>query len=216
MPKPTGKPSRREKRSQKAQLEQHPHGNEKGVKRKMAAKDSSSGNQGARHDTGLKGENSSQAREIQRLLDSDKNLSAYGLKAQQANNALQITGIVDTLKEKDYLRSLLARAGVRGFVDAVSISTDGQVLDDHVVLEVREELEADPELSGKGITVECRGGTVFLSGNVDNRAQEDRAVAAARKARGVTQVVSYLNFIPGDIDLPSVFHSQVRNERKYK
>ena len=214
MVKPTGRPSSREIRSQKSQLDSHPHGTEKGVKWKMSVKNSSSDNYGPRNDTGLRGKNiDPQIYEVQRMLDADKDLSAYSLKAEHVNNTLQIIGIVDTLEEKDHLKSLLTGMGISAFSDGVSISTNGQVLDDHVALEVREEIEADPKLTGTGISVECIGGTVFLAGNVESRLQEDAAIAAARKARGVTRVVSELNFMPGNMDLEGIFHSQVNNER---
>ena len=214
MVKPTGRPSSREIRSQKAQLASHPHGSEKGVKWKMSVKNGSSEDSGPIKDTGLRGENiDPEVYQLQRALDQDKSLFTYGLKAEQANNSLQITGIVDTLKDKDHIKSLLADMGINRFIDLVTISTDGQVLDDHVLLEVREELESTPELAGTGISVECAGGTVFLAGEIENRRQEDAAVAAARRARGVTRVISQLNFVAGDMDLESIFHSQVNNEQ---
>lgn len=214
MAKQTGRPNPREIRSQKAQLESHPHGNEKGIKWKMDVKDGSSEKWGPQHDTSLKGADP-QIFELQRLLDSDRSLSAYGLKVEHANNTLQITGIVDTLKDKDHLKSLLSHAGVDRFSDGVSISTDGQMLNEHIELEVKEELEADPALMETGISVQCVNGTIFLAGTVDNRQQEERAIAAARKARGVTRVVSQLSYMPGNMDLDSIFHSQVNNDRDW-
>lgn len=212
MPKPKGRPTTREKRSQHAQLKSHQHGTEKGVKWHMAVKDGSREDSGPSADTGLKGNANLNPYDLQRLLDQDRNLAGYGLKAAYANNCVQVTGIVDTLEDKKSLTRLLARAGIDNYLDAVSISTDGQVLDDHVILEVREELEAVPELSQTQISVECNSGTVFLAGNIDTKQQEELAVTAARKARGVVRVVSHLNHLPGNMDLETIFHSQVHNE----
>lgn len=179
----------------------------------MAVKDGTRDDSGSVADSGLKGTSiHPKLYEIQRSLDTDKNLSGYGLKASFANKALQITGIVDTLADKAALKKLLARHGVYEFVDAVSISTDGQVLDEHVVLEVQEELEADPRLADLGIGVQCQEGTVFLVGDIEERQQEELAVAAARRARGVTRVVSHLRYLPGDMDADAIFHSQVNND----
>jgi len=211
--KPKGRGTTREIRSQHAQLERHQHGTEKGVKWPQAVKDGSREDSGPTSDTKLKGKNiDPKLYEIQQLLTTDRNLSGYGLKAGYANNTLQITGIVDTLADKQQLKSLLAAAGIQKFTDGVSISTDGQVLDNHVALEVEEELQGEPNLAGTCISVECMGGTVFLVGRVENHRQEEAALAAARRARGVVDAVSQLRFLPDDMDLESVFHSQVRNE----
>lgn len=214
--KPKGRPTSREIRSQHAQLDSHPHGNEKGVKWPMAVKDGSREDSGPTADTGLRGiDKDPRLFDIQRALDEDKNLSGYGLKARYANEVLQITGIVDTLADKHSLKKLLAGMGVHEFADGVSISTDGQVLDNHVAIEVREELEADPRLDGLDIGVQCVGGTVFLVGDVDSRRQEAAAVEAAQKARGVTRVVSQLRYLPGDMSDEAIFHSQVNNDYEW-
>lgn len=209
--KPKGRASARETRSQLSQLDSHRHGTEKGVKWPMAVKDGSREHSGPSADSALKGFQESDLYQLQRALDKDKNLSGYGLKAAYANNRVEITGIVHTLEEKRHLKALLAEMGIDKFRDAVSISTDGRVLDDHVVLEVREELEADPELADIQISVDCCAGTVFLLGTVESRRQEELAVAAARKARGVVRVISHLNHLPGNMDVERT-HSQTNDQ----
>lgn len=213
LPTLKGKPTTREVRSQQSQQKSHAHGSEKGVKWPMAVKDGSRDDSGSVKDTGVRGTNIDPGLfEIQRNLDSDKYLSAYGLKASFSNNVLQVTGIVDTLADKDALKKLLSRHGISKFADAVSISTDGQVIDSHVVVEVQEELKAAPYLKDLDIGVHCVSGTVFLVGDVEEPEQEELAVTAARKARGVTEVISQLKhqgsgaeslFDPQDLESPS-------------
>jgi len=193
--KPKGKPKAREIRSQHAQLKSHPHGNEKGVKWPMAVKDGSRQDYGSKMDTGLKGTDK-ELLAVQRQLDSDENLSAYGLKAGSANNKIQITGIVDTLADKEKLKPLLRDLGIVEFADGVSISTDGSVLDQDVSREVMEEIGAEPLLADNAISVECVAGTVYLTGEVRSPRQEEAALAAAGRGRGVVQVVSQLRFLP--------------------
>ncbi len=210
MTKPKGKPTPRESRSQQSQLKDHAHDSEKGTKWPMAVKDGSRNDSGSVEDTGLSGTNIDPLLyDIQRRLATNSNLSGYGLKASFSNNVLQVTGVVDTLANKVDLKKLLSSHGISNFADAVSISTDGQVLDNHVAIEVREELEADPRLRGLGLGVQCVAGTVFLVGDVEERRQEELAVVAARKARGVTQVVSQLKYLPGDMGAESIFHPQI-------
>ena len=191
MAKPRSKPRSREIRSQLAQLQSHPHGNEKGVKWPMAVKDGSRQDYGSRMDTGMKGTDD-ELLAVQRMLDSDAELSAYGLKVSSANEQIQIIGIVDTLADKEKIKPLLANLGIAAFADGVSISTDGPILDQEVAQEVLQEIESEPQLAGNTISVECVAGTVYLAGAVDSYRQEEEAQAAARRARGVIQVVSQL------------------------
>lgn len=195
MAKPKGKPRGREIRSQLAQLKSHPHGSEQGVKWPMAVKDGSRQDYGSKMDTGMKGTDN-ELLAVQRRLDADDNLSAYGLKVSSGNAKIQITGIVDTLADKEQLKPLLKSLGIEEFADGVSISTDGPVLDQDVAREVREEIEAEPLLADNAIGVECVAGTVFLAGEVKSPQGEQTALAAARRARGVVQVVSQLRFVP--------------------
>ena len=157
----------------------------------MAVKEGSRQDCGSRMDTGMKGTDADLLA-VQRTLDSDGDLSAYGLKVSSANELIQIIGIVDTLADKEKIKPLLANLGIAEFADGVSISADGHILDEEVAQEVLQEIESEPQLAGNAISVECVAGTVYLAGEVGNSRQEKEAQAAARRARGVVQVVSQL------------------------
>lgn len=155
---------------------------------------------------------------VQAALDTDKGMRGYGLKADVINGEVQLTGIVDTLSEKERLEQIVfAVEGVRGIENGVSISTDGAITDADVTAEVMEELDTDPQVDLKNVGAKSVKGTVFLQGRINDRAEEDAAVKAAAKARGVRDVVSQLEMETArELTLEEIFHSQVKNERKEK
>jgi hyperosmotically inducible protein len=68
-------------------------------------------------------------------------------------------------------------------------TTVGTEIDDTVVTtKVKSALLADAEIKSLDVKVETRKGAVQLSGFVDNQAQADRAIAAARQVEGVKSV----------------------------
>jgi hyperosmotically inducible protein len=214
MVRPKGSPAPREKKSQDAQIKSGYYpGEEKGLKRPMSSKDGLEQHSAPSHSTQpVRGRDIIGS--IQQILDTDKNLAGHKLTVHRANNQVEVTGIVDTLAEKNYMQRILQKSGVGKFVDSVSISTDGQVLDSHVILEVREELDAVPELRDSHIDLHIHKGTVFLEGTVSGRRDQQAAVVATQKARGVTRVVSNLDYVETDLSLEELFHSQVNNDRE--
>lgn len=70
----------------------------------------------------------------------------------------------------------------------------GQYLDSSVLTaQVKKELLADPEVKSLPISVTSFKGRVQLSGFVDTRAQEQRAVNIAKSIKGVEQVEDKLS-----------------------
>jgi len=155
---------------------------------------------------------------VQEVLDSNVETRAYGLKADVANGVVTVTGIVDTLSEKDSLKGIVSGIeGVRGVESGVAISTDGAVDDEDVTFEVMEELSADPNVSLKHVGARSVKGTVFLKGRVDSKDEIDAAISAAAKARGVRNVVSQLDMEAArELTLEEIFHSQVNNDKEEK
>ncbi len=153
---------------------------------------------------------------IQQVLDEDKNLESYGLKVDMAGDIVTVTGIVDTLSEKEHVERLIkSAAGDKKLEMAVSISTDGAVNDKDVDMEVAEELTAQPEL-GEKVSARVEKGVVYLSGNVENEELKQKAVNTASKARGVTRVIDRIKVVGSErIDeSDDIFHSQVRNDQE--
>lgn len=153
-------------------------------------------------------------REIQRLLDQDKDLRSYHLEADVVDGQAQLHGAVDVLAEKKRAEELARSVpGVKDVDAAISIITDGPITDSDVDFEVAEELNAVPEIDPKRIGAKSSKGVVTLVGRTDDPAEVEAARKAAEKARGVTAVRSEVKI--GEEKGPDwLFHTQVRNDRE--
>lgn len=157
-------------------------------------------------------------RRVQEMLDGSKELKSYGLKANVVDGVVMVSGIVDTLFEKDRLReSLAGLPGVQGVDLGIAVSTDGAIDDEDVTREVLEELNANPGVNLRHVGAKSVDGTVYLLGTVETPDEEREAVKTAAKARGVTRVISQLKIRPGGYDdesLEAIFHHQVNNDNE--
>ncbi|MEW5899352.1 MAG: BON domain-containing protein [Bacillota bacterium] len=213
--RPVGPPQAREAKSQKAQLKVMPPGPNKDVKRGMSYKTGLVDWREKERREEAKREGGGLAQQIQAILDQDGNLQGYGLKAQAtAEGRVILTGIVDTLAEKERAEMLIAGIpGVRAVESGISISTDGAVDDTDVTMEVQEELAAETAVDLRHVGVETKKGTVYLIGNIEDPAEAEAAAQAAARARGVRNVVNNLELAEKDELTPEeIFHSQVRND----
>lgn len=213
--RPVGPPQARESKSQKAQLKVMPPGPNKDVKRGMSYK---TGLVDWREKVRLEAarkESGGLERQIQEILDRDWNLQGYGLKARvTGERRVILSGIVDTLAEKERAQALVASIpGVQTVENGISISTDGAVDDADITMEVQEELAAEPAVDLRHVGVETQKGTVYLVGNIEDPAEAEAAAQAAARARGVRNVVNNLELNDKDeLSLEEIFHNQVRND----
>ncbi|HHY40566.1 MAG TPA: BON domain-containing protein [Syntrophaceticus sp.] len=154
--------------------------------------------------------------QISTLLKNDRNLGSYGLNCDVVNGEVQLQGIVDTLREKKWAEDLVQQVpGVKRVANAISVSTDGAITDQDIIQEVQEELEGDPEGNPNKIGVKSvHRGKVILAGRAENRSEIERAVNAASKARGVTDVISQVKQDNETLTPENIFHSQVNNDEE--
>ena len=156
-------------------------------------------------------------KQVKHTLDRDKDLSGYALKADVVGEEVLVEGVVDTLKEKQRVESLLASIpGVKTVSSAVSISTDGAVTTQDVTMEAREELQLDNRVDPYHIGAESLGGhgTVVLRGRTDDPEELEAAIRSASQARGVTRVINQVKTGSKEMTLDDIFHSQVNNDRE--
>jgi hyperosmotically inducible protein len=130
---------------------------------------------------------------VKETIDNDPGMRPYSLSVDVNNGEVILQGIVDVLLEKERAEKLaLSIPGVKGIDNAITISTDGKVNDAGVISEVIEELKEDPRIDLKKVGAIVRDGTVYLKGHVADSHEEQIAIEAAAKARGVKAVVSNL------------------------
>lgn len=152
----------------------------------------------------------------QEKLDADVRTRNYGLKVRVNGGVAQVTGIVDTLSEKEQVDQILSGIdGLKGLDNGVSISTDGSIIDEDVMEEVTEELNADTGVNLRHVGAKSVKGNIFLMGTVNDPDEEKAAIRAASRARGVKSVVSQLKINEEEYntdDLVEIFHHQVNND----
>jgi osmotically-inducible protein OsmY len=94
-------------------------------------------------------------------------------------------------------RLLLAILVVAPLLLTACGKTVGETIDDATITtRVKTSLLNDAEVGGLRIDVDTFKGVVTLSGRVRNKAEEDKAVALARRIGGVTDVKSTLQIQP--------------------
>lgn len=212
--RPKGHPRAREAKFQKAQLESELRfGELKEVKRPMGSKLTSMKSDNVRKNDGA----IDPSVLAQQALNSDVNLSSYDLSVNVvADGIARVTGIVDSLAEKRLVSDILSRvAGINQIENGVSISTDGRITDDDVLMEVSEEIALDTRVKSLP-DIRVERGHVTLAGTVDSEEERQAMIEAASKARGVTEITDNLRVDDGEIDWDdpdAVFNSQVRNDR---
>lgn len=215
--RPKGHPRAREAKFQKAQLESELRfGELKEVKRPMGSKLTSMKSDNVRKNDGA----IDPSVLAQQALNSDVNLSSYDLSVNvTADGIARVTGIVDSLAEKRLVSDILSRvAGINQIENGVSISTDGRITDDDVLMEVSEEIALDTRVKSLP-DIRVERGHVTLAGTVDSEEERQAMIEAASKARGVTEITDNLRVDDGEIDWDdpdAVFNSQVRNDRSQK
>ncbi|MEJ6949741.1 BON domain-containing protein [Natronospora cellulosivora (SeqCode)] len=151
---------------------------------------------------------------MQATIDSDRNVGPYGLKVEEGEKLINVTGVVDTLDEVNYTKKLVKDLNPNKKLEmAVSISTDGAITDNDSEMEVAEEIADNSELSDN-INIRVDKGKVTLSGRVENEELKKEAANVAAKARGVIDVVNDIEVQSFDRNenYDDIFHSQVRND----
>lgn len=89
---------------------------------------------------------------LQNQFHQDNNLKGYGLNVDVVQGEAQLSGIVETLSEKEYARQLaLSVPGIKQVSSAISISTDGPINEASMASEVAEELQANEKIRDSDI-----------------------------------------------------------------
>lgn len=155
-------------------------------------------------------------KQVTPVIENDKNLHGYGLHTDVTEGEVQLQGIVDTLQEKKRAERLARQTlGVKRVDNAISISTDGAITDQDVIMEVNEELQtAGVDLHDIGAETAGGHGTVILRGKTDDPAKVEEAMEATAKARGVTRVLNQVKLGEEELTLADIFHSQVNNDQE--
>ncbi|MTI81948.1 MAG: BON domain-containing protein [Firmicutes bacterium] len=153
---------------------------------------------------------------VEAAVEFSPEMDRYGVEADVVDGEVMLTGIVDTIAEKNRLTKVVSKvSGVKRIENGITVATDGQITDRGVAMEVTEELKDDPRVNMKHIGAKSVDGKVFLVGHSDNPAEIEAAKHDAAKARGVTEVISQVKHEQAkELTPEQIFHSQVRNDKE--
>jgi hyperosmotically inducible protein len=149
---------------------------------------------------------------IKTSMAADGTVSATEIEVATKNKVVTLTGNLNSQAEKDRALAIArSTSGVTDVVDMLAVRTSadtgnapgpdltvGQHVDDAVITAaVKSRLLEDPQVKGLNIDVDTRDGVVFLTGNVRNQAEGDRAVEVARGTDHVRDVKPNLTVVRG-------------------
>ncbi|SET21909.1 BON domain-containing protein [Anaerobranca gottschalkii] len=195
----------RESKSQQSQLEDHLLDN-KGIKTPIESKIEGDVKKGPVYQA----TDSDLQNKVQGLFHNDKNLANYDIRVYSNQRGVELTGIVDSLSEKEYAETLVRSHFNIPVINSISISTDGQIVDDDVYQELIEELKLR-NLDEENLQIQVHDGVVTLQG--ERPENIDDIVAAIKTARGVKEVHNFTS-PEKETTLEDIFHSQVNNDRE--
>ena len=150
--------------------------------------------------TGLKGESSTVPdplieSAVKERLANDGRLKSKGVEVKAKNGMVTLSGTVETITEKALAEHLVESTyGVKGVVNNLMVRPPVSK-DDEIRKAVEEALRTTPALEKQDVQVDVSQGVVTLKGSVDTLAQSLAAESAAKKIRGVVDVVNMLKVV---------------------
>ena len=134
--------------------------------------------------------------EVVAALGASPDVNATNIRVHTESGWVRLTGIVDTLREKEIAEEITKHvAGVVGVENDLTVGSDKQISDS----EIEEVLNAkltEAGLSEIGAKVEA--GSAFLMGVIPSLAVKKRAIEIAASVKGVREVVSELEIAAGE------------------
>jgi len=139
---------------------------------------------------------------IEEILFNSLNNADTGVNVQVEKGHVTITGIVDTLSEKDFIeKTVRSLSGVKKLSNALAISTDGKIDDEDIRRVITDRLAGQQGVATGNVGVLAKNGVVYLKGHV--RTLEDKGIAEqlARSVMGVKEVINQIH-IEKDLEVP--------------
>ena len=140
---------------------------------------------------------------VERALDADAGLQAYGLDADDDDGRIVLKGRVRTAAERDLAGQVAAReaAGVtvdnRIRVDAAAGGSAARPADvDDIEEQVEDALEADSAMKALDLDVDEENGQLVLEGSVKTAQQRTLAEGMVKRIAGTVTVVNRIKVEP--------------------
>jgi osmotically-inducible protein OsmY len=140
---------------------------------------------------------------VERALDADAGLQAYGLDADDDDGRIVLKGRVRTAAERDLAAQVAAREAAGVTVDnrirvdsSVAASASRPVDVDDIEDQVEDALEADSTMRALDLDVDEENGQLVLEGNVKTAQQRTLAEGLAKRIAGTVTVVNRVKVEP--------------------
>ena len=140
---------------------------------------------------------------VERALDADAGLQAYGLDADDDDGRIVLKGRVRTAAERDLAAQVAAREAAGVTVDnrirvdsSVAASASRPVDVDDIEDQVEDALEADSTMNALDLDVDEENGQLVLEGNVKTAQQRTLAEGLAKRIAGTVTVVNRVKVEP--------------------
>ena len=140
---------------------------------------------------------------VERALDADAGLQAFGLDADDDDGRIVLKGRVRTAAERDLAGQVAAReaAGVtvdnRIRVDSAVVGSAARPVDvDDVEDQVEDALEADSTMRALDLDVDEENGQLVIEGKVKTAAQRSLAEGLVKRVAGTVAVVNRVKVEP--------------------
>ena len=140
---------------------------------------------------------------VERALDADAGLQAYGLDADDDDGRIVLKGRVRTAAERDLAAQVAAREAAGVTVDnrirvdsSVAASASRPVDVDDIEDQVEDALEADSTMRALDLDVDEENGQLVLEGSVKTAQQRTLAEGLAKRIAGTVTVVNRVKVEP--------------------
>ena len=140
---------------------------------------------------------------VERALDADAGLQAYGLDADDDDGRIVLKGRVRTAAERDLAAQVAAREAAGVTVDnrirvdsSVAASASRPVDVDDVEDQVEDALEADSTMNALDLDVDEENGQLVLEGDVKTAQQRTLAEGFVKRIAGTVTVVNRVKVEP--------------------
>jgi osmotically-inducible protein OsmY len=125
----------------------------------------------------------------------DPRVYSFEVDVSVEDGVVTLAGTVDNLAAKNAaVEDARNVVGVWQVKNHLKVRPETTPPDDELAQHVAEALADDPYVERFAITIEAHRGWIYLTGDVDNSFQKERAEEVAGGVKGVSQVANYLDF----------------------
>ncbi|AFQ44505.1 BON domain-containing protein [Desulfosporosinus meridiei] len=139
--------------------------------------------------------------DIKKLIQTHFGESAQGIHVEVKGDRATIWGTVDSLVEKDFFGSRIARiAGIKELDNSLTVANDGKILDKDIERDIIERFQGSNYEDIARLGCRVSRGIVTLLGHLDNQSAERFAKRLASQIRGVKEIRSEIQFLEKAVD----------------